>query len=101
MVKLYKYPVIGGIAKKINVLLGVDIPRTVKIGKNVKFTHNSVGTVIHDNTVLEDDVKIYQNVTFGRADIYKKQKNSEFEGFLVKKVPAFVQVLRLFAKKAR
>lgn len=63
-----------------NYLLGVDIPRTVKIGDNVSFPHNAVGTVIHDNTVIENNVKIYQNVTLGRADVYTNEA-SEFEGF--------------------
>ena len=38
--------------------------------------------VIHDNTVIEDDVKIYQNVTIGRGDIYKEQSD-DFDGFLI------------------
>ena len=69
-----------------NYLLEVDIPRCVVIGKNVKFPHNAIGTVIHDNTVLEDNVKIYQNVTLGRADVYKSSKdaNTEFKGFHIK-----------------
>lgn len=69
-------------AKEINYLLGVDIPRCVKIGKHVYCLHNAIGTVIHDNTVIEDDVKIYQGVTFGRADVYSNG-NSKFEGFYV------------------
>lgn len=82
LVKLYPIPILGGVAKEINYLLGVDIPRCVKIGKRVHFPHNAIGTVIHDNTVIEDDVKIYQCVTFGRADVYRKGK-TEFEGFYV------------------
>lgn len=50
---------------------GVDIPSGVVIGKNVKFPHNSVGTVIHPRTIIKDNVKIYQNVTIGRANIYE------------------------------
>lgn len=84
MVKLYPIPLIGGMAKRINFMLGVDIPRSVKIGKNVKFPHNSFGTVIHDKTVIEDDVKIYQNVTIGRSDIWKKD-DLKLKGFHVKK----------------
>ena len=43
-------------------------------GKNVKFPHNAIGTVIPDKTIIEDNVKIYQNVTIGRADIFKNLK---------------------------
>lgn len=88
--KLYPIPVIGGMAKRINIILGVDIPRTVKFGKNVVFPHNAIGTVIHDNTVIEDNVKIYQNVTLGRADVYKKESNHAFKGFYIKKEHVFV-----------
>ena len=71
-----------GVALKILHFRGVDIPPTVKIGKNVRFPHNAIGTVIHENTVIEDDVKIYQGVTIGRSDIYK-DPSADFEGFYV------------------
>lgn len=85
LIKLYPLFFIGGVARRLNLLLGVDIPRDVKIGNGVSFPHNSVGTVIHPNTVLEDHVKIYQNVTLGRSDVYKKKKdaNPSFDGFYI------------------
>ena len=79
MVRLYRIPIIGLIAKQINVLLGADIPRCATIGTNVSFPHNSVGTVIHKNTVIEDDVQIYQNVTIGRSDVYKNDEGYDPE----------------------
>lgn len=101
MVKYYPVPVLGGIAKRINHLLGVDIPRSVKIGKNVTFPHNSVGTVIHDNTVIEDNVRIYQNVTLGRADVYKTKENSNpnFQGFHIKKGACICAGAKLICKE--
>lgn len=71
------------------------------IGKNVKFPHNSIGTVIHDKTVLEDNVKIYQNVTLGRADVYKSSKdaNIEFEGFHIKEGACICAGAKLICKK--
>ena len=85
---------------QLNYLLGVDIPRCVVIGKNVKFPHNSVGTVIHDKTVLEDNVKIYQNVTLGRADVYKDRNgNSEFGGFLIKEGACICAGAKIICKK--
>lgn len=98
LVKLYPIPIIGGVAKELNYLLGVDIPRSVKIGKNVRFPHNSIGTVIHDKTIIEDDVKIYQNVTFGRADVYS-DKESEFEGFYVEKGACICAGAKIICKK--
>ena len=101
LVKMYKIPILGGVAKELNYLLGVDIPRCVVIGKNVKFPHNSIGTVIHDKTVLEDNVKIYQNVTLGRADVYKSSKdaNTEFDGFLIKEGACICAGAKLICKK--
>lgn len=71
------------------------------IGKNVHFPHNSFGTVIHDNTVIKDNVKIYQNVTFRRADVYKSKKNAnpEFKGFLIKEGACICAGAKLICKK--
>lgn len=85
-------------AKEINYILGVDIPRGVKIGKGVRFPHNSIGTVIHDNTIIEDDVKIYQNVTLGRADVYSVPK-SEFEGFYLEQGACICAGAKIICKK--
>lgn len=65
-------------------LLGVILPPSVKLGKNVSFRHNAVGTVIHSNVEIEDNVKIYQNVTIGRADINVSPAESKFKGVLIK-----------------
>ena len=65
------------------------------------FPHNAIGTVIHDNTVLKDNVKIYQNVTLGRADVYKSSKdtNTEFEGFLITEGACICAGAKLICKK--
>lgn len=101
LVKMYKIPILGGVAKELNYLLGVDIPRCVTIGNNVHFPHNSFGTVIHDHTIIEDNVKIYQNVTLGRADVYKSKKDAdpEFEGFLIKEGACICAGAKLICKK--
>ena len=57
---------------------GLCIPSSVKIGKNVYFPHNAVGTVIHPWAVIGNNVKIYQNVTLGRADIWQDSSKSKF-----------------------
>lgn len=61
----------------------VSIPFTVKIGLNINFVHNAVGTVIHPKTVIGNNVKIYQNVTIGRGNIWEEDDDS-FEGFEIK-----------------
>lgn len=83
-IKLRKGKFLSKIISHILIRKGIDIPPEVQIGKNVEFPHNSIGTVIHNNTVIEDNVKIYQNVTLGRADIYKTYKNSKMKSIVIK-----------------
>lgn len=48
------------------------------IGNNVRFIHNSVGTVVYTDTVIEDDVRIYQNVTLGKSDVLSENASANF-----------------------
>lgn len=59
-----------------------DIDRRVVIGKNVNFVHNGLGVVIHPYTTIGNNVKIYQQVTIGRGDIWKNE-SSDFIGFSI------------------
>ena len=49
-------------------LLGVEVPPTVEIGENLRLPHGAVGLVIHEGTVIGDNVKLFQGVTLGFAD---------------------------------
>ena len=60
---------------------GLDLPYTVEVGSNVSFPHNSIGTVIHNDTIIGNNVKIYQNVTIGRQDIWND--NSMMEKIII------------------
>lgn len=42
-----------------------DIPCTVVIGKNLCLPHFGLGVVIHPDTIIGDNVKIYHQVTIG------------------------------------
>lgn len=64
------------------ILIGLDIPEEVQLGKNVIFEHNGIGTVIHPHTKIDDNVRIYQNVTVGRADVHIK--SPDMKGFHLK-----------------
>lgn len=46
------------------ILLGVDIPKRLKVGKNFMVYH-PVGIVINEGTVIGDNCKIRQNTTIG------------------------------------
>jgi serine O-acetyltransferase len=45
---------------------GIEIPRTVRIGRRVKIAHQS-GIVIHPDSTIGDDCVIRQNVSIGAA----------------------------------
>lgn len=76
-------PMIGGLAYYILKLLGVEIPRPVKIGEDFELAHGGFGVVIHPCTTIGKRVKIYPGVTLGRADIFRPAVQSNFEGILV------------------
>jgi len=47
-------------------VLGIDIPDTIKIGKNFVLFHGQ-GVVINSSTIIGDNVTIRQNTTIGNA----------------------------------
>lgn len=54
----------------------MDIPLSVKIGKNLMLPHWAYGLVLHPFVIIGDNVKLYQGVTIGRADTHKDIDNS-------------------------
>jgi serine O-acetyltransferase len=58
----------GGLTYTALKLLGVEIPRRVVIGANLRLPHGAVGLVVHEKTVIGDNVTLYGGVTIGRAD---------------------------------
>lgn len=67
------------IPKILKFLYKIDLPKEVDIGENLQLPHNATGLVIHPNTTIGNNVKIYQGVTLGRADIHKDINESEFK----------------------
>jgi serine O-acetyltransferase len=64
-------------------LLGVEIPRKVKIGADFELAHGGFGVVIHPSTTIGKRVKVYPGVTLGRADIFRPAKQSKFESIVI------------------
>jgi serine O-acetyltransferase len=75
-----RWPVLGVIAYYKLKLLGVEIPRSVEIGPGFDLVHGGFGVVIHPNTKIGRNVKIYPGVTLGRADIHLPMARSKFAG---------------------
>jgi serine O-acetyltransferase len=77
------WPILGRIAYLTLKLLGVEIPRSVSIGRDFELAHGGFGVVIHPWTRIGDRVKIYPGVTLGRADIYTSIDHSQFKSILI------------------
>ncbi len=78
-----RWPVIGPLAYFLLKLLGVEIPRAVRIGRDFLLLHGGFGVVIHPRTTIGDRVRVYPGVTIGRADIYRPSEQSAFQGIVV------------------
>ncbi len=63
--------------------LGVELPRSVQIGRQLEIAHGGFGIVIHSKSEIGDRVKIYPGVTLGRADIYLPAHQSKFEKIVI------------------
>ena len=52
-------------------VLGIELPRTVRLKGKVFLPHGAVGLVVHETTTLGDGVTLFQGVTVGRGDQYQ------------------------------
>lgn len=77
------WPVVGRLAYYALKLLGVEIPRSVRIGPGFELAHGGFGVVIHPHTIIGQRVKIYPGVGLGRADIHRPASESLFEGIVL------------------
>lgn len=71
---LFKYsrtPAIGKVCYLFLKVLGLEIPRSVRVGEKLKLPHWAYGVVVHPHTILGSNVVIYQGVTIGRADVHE------------------------------
>lgn len=49
-------------------ILGVYVPRQVKIGADLRLPHCAAGLVVHWSTTIGDRVTLFNGVTLGRAE---------------------------------
>lgn len=78
-----QWPVLGRLAYYTLKLIGVEIPLSVKVGRDFELAHGGFGVVIHSRTEIGDRVKLYPGVGLGRADIHLPMTNSRFEGIKI------------------
>lgn len=67
------------IVREILALYGIDFPSTVRVGQNLQLVHRGLGTVIHPDTEIGHNVRIYHQVTIGRADAHLPREQSLME----------------------
>jgi len=67
------------LAREILALYGVEIPADVQIGADFQLIHRGFGTVIHPTTRIGDRVRIYHNVTIGRADAHLPAEQTKMQ----------------------
>lgn len=51
-------------------MLNIDFPAAVKVGKDLRMVHRGHGTVVTPHTVIGDRVRIYHQVTIGQKDAH-------------------------------
>lgn len=83
----------------LQLLYKIDLPREVIIGDNLILAHNAPGLVVHPQTEIGNNVKLYQGVTLGRADIHKEAHESEFEKIKVEDCAIICAGAKILCKK--
>jgi serine O-acetyltransferase len=73
--------ILGQLAHRIlRVTAGIEVPDSVRLGKDVRIMHGGFGLVIHDDTTIGDRVRLFQGVTIGRADVWVPRSEAVFGG---------------------
>lgn len=84
LLNMQKKPIIGKVARIILLILGCDIPKTVVIPKKLYLAHQGNGVCMHKSTVIGKGVRIFQQVTIGRADVYRPASDSDYDKVIIK-----------------
>jgi serine O-acetyltransferase len=77
------WPLVGRLAYYALKLLGVELPLSVRVGRDFELAHGGFGVVVHSRTVIGDRVKVYPGVGLGRADIHRPIAQSGFQGIVI------------------
>ncbi|WP_166980712.1 serine O-acetyltransferase [Paramicrobacterium fandaimingii] len=67
------------LVRELLLIYGIEIPASVRVGSDFQMVHRGLGTVIHPSTVIGDRVRIYHQVTIGRADGHVPASKSKME----------------------
>lgn len=85
LIYIQKFKIIGSIVHfMLAYIFHCDIPRTVVVPKKLYVAHNGNGVCIHPRTIIEKGVRIFQQVTIGRGDVYIPASISDMERCIIK-----------------
>jgi serine O-acetyltransferase len=66
LVLAQQWPLVGKVIRVfVWLLLGVDVPQSVRIGPDFTLMHRGTGVVIHRNTTIGAGVRVFPGVTVG------------------------------------
>ncbi len=77
------WPIVGRLAYYALKFMGVEIPLSVRIGRDFILVHGGFGVVFHSSTVIGDRVRVYQGVGVGRAEIHHSMDQSRFDKIVI------------------
>ncbi len=60
-----QWPLLGRLAYYLLKLSGIEMPRSVKVGKDLEIAHGGLGLVVHPKTIIGNRVKLYPGVGLG------------------------------------
>lgn len=84
LIYFQKFPFIGFFCHWILVYIyHCDIPRTVKVPRRLYVAHHGHGICLHPRTEIAKGVRIFQDVTIGRADVYLPSNLSDMEKVII------------------
>ncbi|ARQ04112.1 Serine acetyltransferase [Macrococcoides caseolyticum] len=83
LIKHRNIPLLGKLFTSLLKLLGLELPQSVILGKNVIFPHLGGNIVIHPDTIIGDNVNIYHGVTIGRADAHISREISKLKNIII------------------
>ncbi|PKE12567.1 hypothetical protein [Macrococcoides caseolyticum] len=83
LIKHRNNPLLGKLFTSLLKLLGLELPQSVILGKNVIFPHLGGNIVIHPDTIIGDNVNIYHGVTIGRADAHISREISKLKNIII------------------
>jgi serine O-acetyltransferase len=83
LVYLRPKPVVGVLAGYLLSILGVEFPKSVRVGPGLIVQHKGFGLVVHPKTIIGSNVSIFHGVTIGRKDPWVPIEETKFGGVII------------------